>query len=267
MKFRKNPPEGTQSIVRTVSILKAVAERREIGWRLTDLAAHCKLNKATASRICACLASQRLLQQRPGDRRYVAGPLLFELSLAVPTYAEYRDAARPELALVSRKIGGIAFLYLLSGEETICVDRVVATEVPSITGVGTRRLLIESTFGISMLLAMPKKDQRAIQRANQGAPHLASGARADAHRRILLRSRRYGFGFNRGDIVPGITGIAVPVLNKLGRPVASIGAMGPTSNLAGKQLRAVVSLLRESALRIGGTRAAISDKDPRHTVP
>ena len=30
---------GTQSIERTVRLLKAVAERKDIGWRLTDLAA------------------------------------------------------------------------------------------------------------------------------------------------------------------------------------------------------------------------------------
>lgn len=250
----RKSPEGTQSILRTVNVLKAIAERRDIGWRLTDLAAHCQLNKATTYRICACLASQRLLQQRPGDRRYVAGPALFELALAVPSYAEFRDAVKPELMHISKKIDGIAFLYLLSGEETICIDRVVTTEVQSITGVGTRRLLIESTFGISMLLAMPRREQQAIVAANQRSPHLAKGVRAAAHRQILRRSRRHGFGFNRGDIVPGVTGIAVPVLSIQGAPVASIGAMGPTATLAGDRLKDIVALLRDSALRIGGNR-------------
>src|SRR3954469_21500039 len=111
----RNPvPAGTQSITRTILVLKTLALRKEIGWRLTDLAAHCGLDNATAYRIVACLTAERFVQQRSRDRRYVPGPLLYELSLALPAYGTFVSAMRPELGRIARRLRGISFLYMRS---------------------------------------------------------------------------------------------------------------------------------------------------------
>jgi DNA-binding IclR family transcriptional regulator len=58
---------GTQSIERAVALLKELSARGTFGWRLSDLAAHCNLDKGTAHRILNCLQRERLVQQRgPG---------------------------------------------------------------------------------------------------------------------------------------------------------------------------------------------------------
>ncbi|OVZ66440.1 MULTISPECIES: IclR family transcriptional regulator [unclassified Pigmentiphaga] len=250
-----NAPAGTQSIIRTINILKAVADRREIGWRLTDLAAHCGLGKSTTYRIVACLCSERMLQQRPDDRRYIPGQLLYELALALPSYAAFKDAAHPGLEQLSKRLGGIAFLYLRSGEEAVCIDRVGDAAVPAITGVGTRRLLSESTFGISMLFAMPRQERELLLAANRRDPHAAKGERAAAYRRILQRSRRCGFGLNEGDITQGTTGIAVPVVDRFKRPIASIGVMVPSEKCGADRRPRVLALLRETALALAADSA------------
>ena len=94
-KPRGDTPAGTQSLGRSIRLMRVLATRGEIGWRLSDLAAACGLDKGTAHRILASLVQERLVRQRPGDRRYLPGPLLFELSLALPlTPAGERELAR-----------------------------------------------------------------------------------------------------------------------------------------------------------------------------
>src|SRR5919106_3409986 len=74
---------GTQTVGRAVSLLREVAARGSFGWRLTDLAAHCGLDKATAYRMLKCLEEERLVKRRASDRHYLPGPLLFELGLTL----------------------------------------------------------------------------------------------------------------------------------------------------------------------------------------
>jgi DNA-binding IclR family transcriptional regulator len=245
----KTAPAGTQSVLRSIQVMKAVAERKEIGWRLTDLASHCKLGKATTYRLVASLASQRLLQQRPADKRYVPGPLLFELALALPAHGRFKEVVHQELLRLSRQIRGIAFLYLLAGDEAVCIDRVGASAIPPLTGVGTRRLIAQSTFGISMLLAMPRSQQEAILKQNrQAAPALAQ--RNSGYRGILQQSRLHGFGLNQDIIVPGMTTIAVPLLKPDRSPFASLGIMAPTSEFTAARIASVAAVLKDHAARI-----------------
>ena len=73
---------GTQSIERAVRVLTEVTARSRFGWRPTDLAARCGLDRGTTHRILACLVRERLVQQRAVDGHYLPGPLLFELALS-----------------------------------------------------------------------------------------------------------------------------------------------------------------------------------------
>lgn len=254
----KSSPAGTQSIVRAIRVMKTIAERREIGWRLTDLAAHCDLGKATAYRIVACLTAARIVLQRAGDRRYVPGPLLFELALSTPAYSTFTAAVHADLARLA-KIGGNAFLYLRSGDEVVCIDRAGTTPMQPVTAIGRRRPIAQSTFGISMLLALPKEEQQALlgekKQKTQGIDRLVL-----AYRKVLERSRRYRFGLNRGDVVPGLTCIAIPLLDSEQRPFAAIGVTGPSALLQGQRLRSVAQLLHREVRRIEREHAQLIAK-------
>ena len=244
----KKSPAGTQSILRAIRVMKTVAQRKEIGWRLTDLAAHCDLGKATAYRIVACLTSTRIVLQRAGDRRYVPGPLLFELALSTPAYSSFAAAVHEDLTRMA-EIGGNAFLYLRSGDEVVCIDRAGTTSMQPVTAIGRRRPIAQSTFGISILLALPMHEQHALLGTRKQRTR-GTDSRVLAYRKILERSRSYGFGINRGDVVPGLTSIAIPILDSQQRPFAAIGVTGPSASLRGERLRGVVQLLQREVRRI-----------------
>jgi len=60
---------GTQSIERALRVLRELSARARPGWRLTDLAERCDLDRGTASRMLACLVRERFAIKRRGAPR------------------------------------------------------------------------------------------------------------------------------------------------------------------------------------------------------
>ena len=231
-----HPPvavRGTQSITRAVALIKAVAARPLQGWRLTDLAAHCGYNKGSAHRMLAGLARERMVEQRASDKHYVPGPLLFELGLAVQQRSQFCARCMPALNRLARTAQGVAFLYLLSGDEFVCAARAGPTTLKGLSiETGTRRPLGVSAGGVAMLLTLPKNEQKAIVAANFRQIASFGAERRSAVLAMLRRSRRAGYGFNLADVVPGIHSIGVPLFDASGRAFASLSISGAAETLA-----------------------------------
>ena len=111
---------GTQSLARGIRLMRAVATRPQFGWRLSDLAAHCGLDKGTVHRMLACLVDERLVEQRASDRHYLPGPLMYELGLALPDSTQFQRSAEARLQALVRQMSGVALLLLRSGSEYVC---------------------------------------------------------------------------------------------------------------------------------------------------
>jgi len=250
--------KGTQSIHRSVMLLKAVAERKDIGWRLGDLADYCGLEKTTAHRMLKCLVEEGMLRQRAADRRYIPGPLMFELASSLPSYMGFRDALHAELEDMARRHNGVTFLHLRSGNEAVCIDRVGEAEVNPLTITGTRRPLSLSTAGIAILLAMSQRERRQVMASMQIRTQTESQQRRVAvYRKILRQSARVGYSISLGDVVPGLGAIAVPLLDAAGKPFASIGLMGQVEQFTVERQQRLVATLRRDAQRIAKDRAEL----------
>ena len=244
---------GTQSIARAATLLRAVAARPQQGWRLTDLAAHCGFDKGSAHRMLAGLVHERMITQRSSDRHYLPGPLLFELSLGVTQLDELRARALPVLLRIARTAPGVAFLYLLSGEEFVCAARVGPSTLKGLSiEVGTRRPLVVAAGGVALLLALPAPEQRAVIAANLRQIASWGAARRRAVEAMLRRSRRAGYALNLADVVPGIHSIAVPVLDSAGRSFAALSVSGAAAALPRPRFAEIAALLRREALALEG---------------
>lgn len=231
-----------------MQLLKALAARSVTGWRLTDLAAHCGLEPATAHRVLACLARQRLVQQRAADRHYAPGPLLFELGLAFPALERFRAACAPALSRISRRYRGATLLYLRSESHFVCIARGGESEVRGLTiELGTRRPLAVSAPGVAILITLAAEERRPLYEANLREIARAGPRRRDAIERVLRRSLRAGAGVNLGDIVPGLWSFGVPIFNRTGVPFASIGLTGRATDYSRRRIPEVISTLRSEA--------------------
>ena len=244
----KTQRRGTQSIERTVVILRALAARGAIGWRLSDLATSCAIDRGTTHRILACLVRERLVRQRATDRRYVPGPLLFELGLSLPALSEFQSACRPTLARLAKRLGGVALLYLRSGSEFVCAARSGTLQIKALTiDVGTRRPLIVSAGGAAILVALPEDKARAIIAENMKQVARFGPARIRALQRMIRQSESRGYGVSQSEIVPGVSAFGVPLLDEQKRPFASISIVGPSETFPASRIAAVIGMLQHEA--------------------
>lgn len=254
---RPTERRGTQSLERGILLLRTVATRPQFGWRLSDLAAACDLDKGTAHRMLACLVAERLVAQRPGDRHYLPGPLLYELGLALPERAQFQRAAEPHLRALVRHMGGVAFLLLRSGSDYVCCLRTGSQPLTALMVYpGTRRPLFTSVGGVAMLQTLPAGEAQAIvadntrrEIARQGTKRLAALAQ------MRERSARHGFGVNLGDVVPGLHAFAVAVPGVDGA-LAALCLAGPADLYPPSRLGEIRGALEAS----GATLAAEAQK-------
>ena len=237
---------GTQSIERAVRILTEVTARSRFGWRPTDLAARCGLNRGTTHRILACLVRERLVQQRAVDGHYLPGPLLFELALSLPAYDALRRQCEPILARIARRTRGYALLSVRSFDDAVCI---ASAGTPAYRGtafeVGTRRPLVAIAAGVAMLMALPRAQAQAIvERELPMLPDRKSLAR------MWRRSLALGFAANVGYTARGVNAVGVPLLDPDGSVFGSLTVAASASDLPSGRLHDIRAALAEDAHRV-----------------
>lgn len=242
--------EGTQSIDRAVTLLKALAARRSIGWRLTDLAATCGLNDSTVHRIMGALCRAGLARQRERDRHYVVGPLFFEIALTQPPYFRFQAECLRYLQRVARKTGWVASLYLRSREDSVCVQKAGSAPIQTLIDPGARRPLAGSAIGVAMLLNLPEPERQRILDLNRRSIGANPAHRSRAYERMWRRSLEAGLGLNLNDVIEGVSSIGVPLHDSARNVFAAIGVTGITPQFSSVRVEAATSLLWDEAARL-----------------
>ncbi|VTU15054.1 Kip operon repressor protein [Variovorax sp. SRS16] len=243
---------GTQSIERALRILRELAARGEFGWRLSDLATRCEVDKGTVHRILSCLVRERFVQQRSADKHYFPGPMLYELGLSLPGYATFRQACERRLAKYAVQTEAIAWLILRSGNEYVCAVRKGTLELRGLmVHVGTRRPLFTSVGGVAILQTLPMLEAENILADNTQQEIAKRGdGRLVALRKMRERSQRHGFGVNLGDVVPGVHAFAVPVCGGDGRAIAAVVLTGLPEQFGEARLPEIRQALSEVAAAV-----------------
>ncbi|MFO1304996.1 MAG: helix-turn-helix domain-containing protein [Burkholderiales bacterium] len=243
---RPRPRPGTQAIERAVRVLTEVTARSRFGWRPTDLAARCGLDRGTTHRILGCLARERLVHRRAQDGHYVPGPLLFELALALPAYDELREACAPILARVARRSRGYALFSVRSFDDAVCV---ASAGTPAYLGtafdVGTRRPLVTIAAGVAILIALPRAEARGI--VDRG---LVTQPDRTPLTRMWRRSLALGFAANVGYTARGVNAVAVPLRDPDGTPFGSLAVAAAAAELPAPRLAETAATLADDARRI-----------------
>jgi DNA-binding IclR family transcriptional regulator len=243
---------GTQSVERTLQLLRVISTRGQFGWRLSDLAEQCALGASTAHRLLACLVRERMVQQRSSDRHYIPGPLLFELSLALPaSYAEFLDAAHASLARLARKTHAMCYLMLRSGTDFVCAARAgVAAQKAFSIEVGTRRPLLTAASGIAILVALREDERKQIVERNLRDLRRFGTTRVRSLEKVLAESLKEGYGVHHGQIVPGVHGLGLAVFGPDAKPFASLSVLGAADTLPVSRTKQLIAMLKDEAILV-----------------
>ncbi|MGD9944259.1 MAG: IclR family transcriptional regulator [Burkholderiaceae bacterium] len=245
--MQANDSSGTQAIERAVQLLTTVASRSQLGWRLTDLAAYCDLSNSTTHRILAALTRLRLVKQREGDRRYVPGPMLYDLALTLPAHFAFQAACHPHLVKLAAETKTNVFLSFRSGDSYVLIDDAGTGSATLMSRRGTRRPLLAAATGNAMLLAMPAALREQIMESNTRHIRLHEEHNLDGYLRMYRRSKDCGFGYHRDDVNSGLSSVSVTIPGTDGLPFAGVTAICSTESMPDSRVPGVVKKLRAEA--------------------
>jgi DNA-binding IclR family transcriptional regulator len=242
---------GTQLLDRAVAILNHLGEVGRGGARVAEIAETFGLNLSTAHRIIAGLERHRYVERDALTKRYRLGLALFALGAKAADTTGLRRVSHPALMRLAAKTGDTVFLMARNGLRAVCVDRMEGTYmIDSLTGsVGGQIPMGVGPASQVILAFMPPREADAVVEAN--AAQLAHyGLSAEQIRECLPAIREQGFAVDHGQLVEGISALAVPIIPQSGDVAASIAINMTSPRLAPERVEPLIELLRSETQEI-----------------
>ena len=227
------PPSGV--LERGISILECFREDR-LRLPLRELASLTGLDKATLLRLLAVLVRARLLQ-RDDAGLYAPGPALLHMGMLYRRTFDLATRLQPVLLAVMQQTGETVAFYVRSGNERVCLYREnSANEVRHHVEVGNRIPLSAGGSSAHVL-------------------NTYTGGRSPQGDGI----RRLGYAITRGERVPQMASVALPVFEGDGSFLGALVVIGlaPRQNAAAQ--RKAVTVAREALHAQGFLSQAPSD--------
>lgn len=252
---------GTGAVSRLFAVLRCLGECPEGGERVTQLARQVGLSQPTTHRLLRSLMDEGMVEQDVLSKRYRLSIEFFALAAKAGNAGNLRDLVRPGLLRLSASLGDSLFLLARSGFDAICLDRSEGPyPIRTFTGdIGGRVALGVGQGSLAILAFLPEEERDTVIRYN--LPRLKDFHLYDE---VFLRSevenvRRQGYAARNTGALPGMAGLAVPILDRTGRAVAALSVATISDRLGPDRLMTVVELLKREASAI---TAKINPFDP-----
>ena len=245
------PTSQTQTLARALAILDCFdVDQPLLGVR--ELARQLRMSRSTVGRLLATMRSAGVLSQDPVTRCYMMGPKVLTWSAIYTSGLDIRNRARPALEELHRATGETISLYLLDGDERICVDRIESQEnLRMTTRVGERLPIhIEASGKVFLAFVSPALRKEIVSRVYKGP----SVSRKRQNRKALLddlkKIQAQGYAVSHGESTAGASCVSAPVFDATGRPIAAITISGPTIRMMDDKVSEYASRVMAAAKEV-----------------
>ena len=252
---------GVGAVSRLFAVLRSLGEGNGDGERVTQLAQQVGLSQPTTHRLLRSLMDEGMVEQDQRSKRYRLSLEFFALAANAGKAGNLRELARPSLLRLSASLGDSLFLLARSGFDAICLDRSEGPyPIRTFTGdIGGRVALGVGQGSLAILAFLPEDERETVIHYN--LPRLRDFHLYDE---VFLRSevdnvRRLGYAARNTGVLPGMAGLAVPILDRNGRAVAALSVATISDRLNPERMPTVVEMLKREALTIS---ARINPFDP-----
>ncbi|NRQ17824.1 HTH-type transcriptional repressor AllR [Ensifer sesbaniae] len=243
---------GSSSLSKAIHILKDLAENASEGVRVIDLARRLNLTQPSAHRLLKSLIAEGLVEQMPEGKSYRLSLEFFSIASQARRREGILDIARPSLLRLSATFNDTVFLLVRSNFDAICLDRVEGPfPIRSFTGdIGGKVPLGIGQGSIAILAHLPEEEREAIIKFNM--PRIMDRAAIDeVDLRIKIEEvRRIGAAQMNFEMIEGMAGLGVPVLDRNGIAVASLSIGTLASRLTETRSGTITDLLKAEAQAI-----------------
>jgi IclR family transcriptional regulator, acetate operon repressor len=242
----KKPADGM--LTKGLRLLIALGDRPD-GTGVSELARELELPVSTTHRLLTAMVPLGFVGFDPERRQYHLGMRVFELGRRVASARRLSDVALPAMRRVTKATGETTLLAVLADEEFMYVERAESQRLAQIRGSsGERGPLHVTALGKALMAFLPDEEQDELigrLRLEEAGPRAITDP--EQLREELTRTREGGYAINDEELEEGICAVAVPVLDGLGPPAASLGIATLAFRRSPADLRGFVPLLQDAA--------------------
>lgn len=243
--------ETRSPILKALTILEAVVSG-DRAVSLHELTESLGIPKPTAHRVALLLEREGFLGREPGNKRFVPGHRLVDLSFGALRAAARQGPSHLALMRLAEDIGEDCGLAVLMGGEVARLDIASTAHPLGVVTTPDGRSPIHCTATGKIFLAyMPPSRRERILAAvplKRFTPSTIIDPLVIARESALIRER--GYATDDGECQAGVTCIAVPVRSLGGEVRASVCVVAPEARMSVRDALRHLPALRETAARI-----------------
>ncbi|NEB13936.1 IclR family transcriptional regulator [Streptomyces coelicoflavus] len=246
-------PEGQlQSVQNALRILRLL--RRQPSFKAAALGEELGLGRSTVHRLLATLESEGFVQRDRVQHKYGAGRELIAIGIAAVGDLDVRRKARSYLDGLAASTGETTHLFILEGANTRIIDSAEGTHTVRVAAdTGLLAPAHACAGGKALLAALPPGELHELFK--RGLPHVTSETITtwEAFEEEIDAIRSRGYAVNDGEFNEAVAGMAVPVVDRARRLVASLALAMPRQRFSEVRARELASELRTQARLLADT--------------
>ena len=235
-----------KSTIKVFELLEVLADNGKLN--IAKLSQLTGFSKSTTQRIVNTLAHLRYIQQDKSTLEYFPSVKLYELGNKVVKNMTIRNIARPHMLKLYNELNETINLGVLYNNSVIYLDKLVSkSPLKAELSLGVEVPIYCSALG--KVLAAFSDEEFSFEGSYVKYTENTIASDEELHEE-LLSIREQGYAVDNEEYVTGLVCIAVPILNRDEKAIASMSVSIPSSRLDRNKIPEYVSVLKEYAAKI-----------------
>ena len=253
-----------QTVQKALNLLEALVRSGQ-PRRLTELSRELGLTKPNVYRLLSTLSVLGYVKKDPVTTLYSPTLKLWEMGSQLVRDTDLVSIAAPRLRILCEQAGESVQLAVFDSGFAVYVAKVDSPQpLKAITDIGSRVPASVTSTGKALLAWLPAAAlEQALAHLKRYTP-LTLTRRPDIES-DLEETRGRGYAINRGEFRVGVCGIAVPVRDRVGSVVASIGVWGAEKNILGARREELAHMAlaaaRDVSRSLGHIEPSVTEKN------
>jgi DNA-binding IclR family transcriptional regulator len=232
----------TNSLERVLAVLEVFTEER-LEWTPEELMEHLGYSRPTLYRYLKTLKDAGLLTSMP-NAGFTLGPKVVEMDYLLRKSDRLVGVSAPFLKKLSESYPCTVLLVRWYGNKILCVDSVCSTKNSQSSYPRGRPMpLLKGAIARSIMAFLPRR--RLMPLVEQNLQELCEVGLGDTIEEVHASLKKA-----RGEVTPGVVGIAAPVFDSSQTPLASICITIANHLVDDEAIVAISRDVRDAAARI-----------------
>jgi DNA-binding IclR family transcriptional regulator len=250
----------SRTINRICDILNSFSDH-EAYLTLTEISIRIQLPKSTTFRFLEALESQGMIHYDSNHKGYRLGHRLIHLGMLAQASIDLRNDALPILRSLTEETGETSILSMRFGSNGTWVEMIESRQPVRLAMRVGQPLLLHAGASSKVLLAFLPEDEIERILGQMDLVPIATNTITDPERLKdelrIIREHGYATSFEETD--EGAMGIAAPVFDHTGRPIAGIGIAAPIVRIPREQISKILDPVLNASRKLSKQLGAICE--------